>query len=103
MKSIALAVIGGGPAGLSAAIAAARAGVRVTLLDERPSPGGQVRFRVAPVARPEGGTVPADQLTRELVEQATAAGVETIRDARVWAMFPERVLAIEQGERSWLL
>ncbi len=103
MKSVSLAVIGGGPAGLSAAIAAAQAGVRVTLLDEAPSPGGQLRSRVAPVDRPDGGTVPADQLARELVEQATSAGAKIMSDARVWAIFPDRVLAIEHGERSWLL
>jgi hypothetical protein len=34
-------VIGAGPAGLSAAIAARRAGAAVTVVDERPAPGGQ--------------------------------------------------------------
>ena len=34
-------VVGGGPAGLSAAIAAAEAGASVVLLDERAAPGGQ--------------------------------------------------------------
>ena len=35
-------VVGAGPAGLSAAIEAARAGVKVTLFDENRRPGGQL-------------------------------------------------------------
>jgi NADPH-dependent 2,4-dienoyl-CoA reductase/sulfur reductase-like enzyme len=37
-----LAVIGGGPAGIAAAVAAAEAGRRVLLVDESPRPGGQI-------------------------------------------------------------
>jgi len=36
-----LAVVGGGPAGLAAAVTAARAGATVTLIDEQQGPGGQ--------------------------------------------------------------
>ncbi len=37
-----LAVIGAGPAGLSAALAATKAGLEVILLDDQPDVGGQV-------------------------------------------------------------
>ena len=43
MAETELAIIGAGPAGLAAAVTAARAGVQVTLLDEYPTPGGQYR------------------------------------------------------------
>ena len=39
-----VAVVGGGPAGLSAALSAASAGARVTLIDDQPSLGGSLRF-----------------------------------------------------------
>ena len=38
-----VAVVGGGPAGLSAAAEAGRAGLRVTLIDDQPSLGGHLR------------------------------------------------------------
>lgn len=44
----ALAVIGGGPAGMSAARAAADAGVPTVLLDERPTLGGQIYKQPGP-------------------------------------------------------
>jgi D-hydroxyproline dehydrogenase subunit alpha len=37
-----VAVVGGGPAGIAAAVAAADAGAAVTLIDESPRPGGQI-------------------------------------------------------------
>ena len=41
MKFTDIIVVGGGPAGMSAALAAADAGVRVTLMDRSKEPGGQ--------------------------------------------------------------
>ena len=38
-------VVGGGPAGMAAALAAGSAGARVLLVDERPATGGQLHFR----------------------------------------------------------
>lgn len=43
-------VVGAGPAGLAAALAAGRTGARVIVCDERPAPGGQLLFRGEPVA-----------------------------------------------------
>ena len=37
-----LVIIGGGPAGMAAALEARRAGVQTTLIDERPTLGGQI-------------------------------------------------------------
>ncbi|KNB50720.1 NAD(P)/FAD-dependent oxidoreductase [Streptomyces caatingaensis] len=46
-----LAIVGAGPAGLSAAATAARLGLTVTLLDAAPRPGGQIRRHPAPGLR----------------------------------------------------
>jgi sarcosine oxidase subunit alpha len=61
-----LLVVGGGIAGLRAAIAAAQLGADVVLADEGPEPGGQQLIETAP------------EQTVALVELARAAGVEII-------------------------
>ncbi|RDJ20100.1 FAD-dependent oxidoreductase [Bosea caraganae] len=78
-----LAVIGGGPAGASAAIEAGRAGLRVVLLDEGRSAGGQV-YR-APVSgtgassgQPDGAV--GDRLRADLA----ASTVDCRFDHRIW-------------------
>ena len=42
VESVDLAIVGAGPAGLSAAAAASGGGLRTVLIDEQPAPGGQV-------------------------------------------------------------
>ncbi|NEA83118.1 FAD-dependent oxidoreductase, partial [Actinospica acidiphila] len=49
-----LAVIGAGPAGIAAALAAARRGIRVALADAAPGPGGQYFRQPAPGLGAEG-------------------------------------------------
>ena len=57
-------VIGGGPAGLAATLAAGRAGARVILVDERPAPGGALRFERYTI---DGR--PADQWVRRVLDE----------------------------------
>jgi NADPH-dependent 2,4-dienoyl-CoA reductase/sulfur reductase-like enzyme len=78
-------VIGGGPGGLAAAIAARRAGAAVTLVDERSKPGGQY-FKQLGIA---GGPGPDRQHAegRALIEQARAAGVDLRSGVLVWGGF----------------
>lgn len=81
-----LVVVGAGPAGLAAALAASRAGVDVVLLDAAPVAGGQIwRARqgvaAAPVARALAG------LARE--------GVRVLAGTRVVMPLPDRTLLID--------
>jgi phytoene dehydrogenase-like protein len=45
-------VVGGGPSGIAAALAAARLGARVTLLERHSFVGGNMTFRRTTCARP---------------------------------------------------
>lgn len=94
-------VIGAGPAGLSAAIAASKSGATVTVLDERMQTGGQF---YKPLALSHQSSQPSDRqfaggiaLTRE----AQAAGVDIRQSAQVWAAFSAtEVGAILEGRAT---
>ncbi|MDM0037992.1 FAD-dependent oxidoreductase [Variovorax sp. J22G21] len=80
-------VVGAGPAGLSAALAARRAGAQVTLLDERLQSGGQY-FK--PLAPSQQAAAPADRQFAQglaLERAVRAAGVVVHQGAQVWAAF----------------
>ncbi len=79
-----IAVIGAGPAGLSAAIVSATAGASVVVLDERGEAGGQY-FK--PRSQGYRGRLPKDRQHRRgiaLRDMATASGAQIIGDQTVW-------------------
>ncbi|TKD49963.1 FAD-dependent oxidoreductase [Sphingomonas baiyangensis] len=85
-----LLVIGGGAAGLSAAIAAARAGLDVVLADERAKAGGQY-FK-----QPGRGFAVDDKAVDAqfaegvaLADEARAAGARILQGAAIWSAQPD--------------
>ena len=78
-----LLVVGAGPAGLAAAVAARDAGADVVLVDERPSPGGQYYKQPA---TGDAATRADGQARRgaALVARARALGVEIRSGVAVW-------------------
>ncbi|MDA7414828.1 FAD-dependent oxidoreductase [Xenophilus arseniciresistens] len=95
-----LLVVGAGPAGLSAALAAAQAGVRVTVLDERPQSGGQFFKPLAPSQA--AALAPDAQFAQgQALERAVrAAGVQLIQQAQVWAAFSAHEVGALIDERA---
>jgi glycine/D-amino acid oxidase-like deaminating enzyme len=79
-------VVGGGPAGLSAAIAAAEAGASVVVLDERSATGGQY---AKPLADSHADPVPDAQfrLGTTLRDRANSARARIETEATVWGGF----------------
>ena len=80
-------VIGAGPGGLAAAESAAGAGAKVTVLDDRPEPGGQFYKQLAPSHDFAGPGFADRQYAdgRALVERIRTAGVEILSGATVWS------------------
>ncbi|MEV0967512.1 2Fe-2S iron-sulfur cluster-binding protein [Microtetraspora glauca] len=71
-RRTALAVVGGGAAGLAAALAAADAGMEVILVDQGEEPGGTLRAETGPVRTPDGGQTPGFALVAGLAARAAA-------------------------------
>jgi thioredoxin reductase len=97
-------VIGAGPAGQHAALAARAAGAQVTLVDERGSLGGQY-FK--PLAKAHRHVTPPDAQMRaglELAARTRASGAEILSGAAVWsAVAPDAVaLAMPDGGTRFL-
>lgn len=100
-----IAVIGGGPAGMSAAAMAAHSGADVLLIDERTQPGGQ--YFKQPLAA--GGLRPADfddrQYAggRELIERLKASGARQMPGARVAGAYEPMDLVVTTGTGTGLV
>ncbi|MGH9103232.1 MAG: mycofactocin system FadH/OYE family oxidoreductase 2 [Acidimicrobiales bacterium] len=77
-RRLSVVVVGAGPAGLQAAISAARAGHRVAVHEACDEPGGQLRL----AARAPGRTELAD-LTRNQLDEASALGVRLALSSRL--------------------
>jgi D-hydroxyproline dehydrogenase subunit alpha len=92
-------VVGGGPAGLSAAIAAAEAGAAAVVLDERGAPGGQY---AKPLADSHADAEPDAQfrLGTALRDRALSAGARIETDAVVWGGFGAEEIAALVGGRA---
>ncbi|TBU92716.1 NAD(P)/FAD-dependent oxidoreductase [Phytopseudomonas dryadis] len=89
-------IIGAGPAGLAAALAAAGSGARIVLLDDNPLPGGQI-WRDGAQAR-----LPAQaRRMREAVENH--ANIQRHAATRVVAQAGSRALLVESPERGWVI
>lgn len=78
-----VAVIGAGPAGLSAAVQLGEAGLQVKVLDEYPVPGGRL---LGQSHRLHGRWFVGRQVANGLVAQAVHAGAELRCNTSVWGL-----------------
>ncbi len=86
-----VAVVGGGPAGLSAALAAAEQGATVSLFDENPQPGGHWRYALP---APDDGPLP------DLAAQAEAhPGITVYPETTVLSCYEDNWLSARRGNR----
>ena len=91
-----VAVVGGGPAGMAAALVAAEAGSSVTLIDDQPGLGGHLRY-TRPTGGGQGGSV-AEGATdlADAVGQSTQ--IQTLCNSTVFGLYQDNLLALLTGE-----
>lgn len=92
-----VAVIGGGPAGLSAALAAAESGAKVALVDDQPGPGGHLRFDARVYRDLPGfdGEVHGFEAAAGLAERALSAEcVRVISNAVAFGLYQDNLLGV---------
>ncbi len=100
MKRYELIVVGAGPAGLSAAIEAATAGMQVAVLDENSRPGGQLFKQIHKFfgSKEHMAKVRGFRIGEKLLEEARLAGVEVFLNATVMGIFANKEVTVMMGD-----
>lgn len=88
MREIPLAIIGAGPAGLSAALQAAKLGIHTLVLDMHAQSGGHY-FNLPPDELNSCQPAKEEIEGKSLIDQVKAAGAEILSSAEVWGIYPE--------------
>jgi thioredoxin reductase len=108
MRTVDVAVVGGGPAGQAAARRAAELGLETLLIDEQPIAPADAARNIPYWFGSRGGgrRLTADQVGRWLERQAglqaaAAAGAEVLTGHVVFGAFAETTLGISDGHAAW--
>lgn len=106
-EDIELLIIGAGPAGLSAAIEAAKYGTDVLVVDENSKPGGQLFKQIHKFfgSRRHQAGVRGVDIGTELLDEVQKLGVEVMLDTVAYGIYPndEGVALAVNGERGMIV
>lgn len=97
-----LIVVGAGPAGLSAAIQAARSGVQVLVFDENDRPGGQLFKQIHKFfgSKEHRAKVRGYQIGMDLLQEARDLGVEVQLNTVVSGLYPDKELTVVRDDQT---
>ena len=95
-----LIVIGAGPAGLSAAIEAAKHGIKPIVFDENAKPGGQLFKQIHKFfgSKEHKAKIRGFKIGEELLAEAEKYGVEVGLNATVIGLYQEKEVTVKIGE-----
>ena len=101
-----VAVIGAGPAGISASLALIARNVHVTMLDEQPSAGGQIYRNLGNVSRKNARSLGSDYVKgQSLLKQLEQANdkffLTLILRASVWSVTEEKEVSWSIDNKSY--
>lgn len=108
MKQVDVAVVGAGPAGIAAALAAAEAGAKTRLIDEQAAVGGSLRWRIAPLGDLPGDFSdlsghPAVTIASSLAERVGASSLDVATSAVAWGWFEGNILGVLAADGAYEL
>lgn len=105
MNTTEIAIIGAGPAGLSCAVEAARAGVKVTVLDENLKPGGQLFKQIHKFfgSREHKAGIRGFRIGEQLLEETEKLGVEVLLNSTVYGLYEDKLIAYIKDGRDHTL
>jgi len=89
-RDVDIAVIGGGPAGVSAAAEASAAGCRTMLVDDQPELGGHLRC--------QGDQHQEFETSKKIIEEAPGS-LEVLKNATCFGIYEGNLLGISKGEK----
>ena len=98
-QSFDIVVVGAGPAGLAAAIGAAKRGARTLVVDENNKPGGQLFKQIHKFfgSHEHRAGVRGYDIGRQLLDEAANSGVTVWLDTVVHGLFDSRVAVLREG------
>ena len=93
-------IVGAGPAGLSAAIEAAKNGLRPVVFDENARPGGQLFKQIHKFfgSKEHKAKVRGFRIGDELLSEAEKYGVKVVLNATVVGLYPEKEVTVRIGD-----
>lgn len=96
MKRYDLIVVGAGPSGLSAAIEAAKRGLRVIVFDENEKPGGQLFKQIHKFfgSKEHRAKIRGFKIGESLLKEADEAGVQVVLNATVAGMYQDKEITV---------
>jgi len=100
MKRYDLIIVGAGPSGLSAAIEAAKRGLKVVVFDENEKPGGQLFKQIHKFfgSKEHRAKVRGFVIGQQLLDEADEAGVEVVLNATVIGLYQDHEVVVKMGD-----
>lgn len=100
MERYSLIVVGAGPAGLSAAIEAAKHGLKPIVFDENAKPGGQLFKQIHKFfgSKEHKAKIRGFKIGEELLAEAEEYGVEVVLNATVIGLYQEKEVTVRIGD-----
>lgn len=97
MKRYDLIIVGAGPSGLSAAVEAAKRGLKVVVFDENEKPGGQLFKQIHKFfgSKEHRAKVRGFVIGQQLLDEADASGVEVVLNATVIGLYQEKEVVVK--------